>query len=49
MMRKPLASLLAALLALTSFSAFACPGDKAKQGIQSESAPMTPVPKPPKI
>lgn len=48
-MTKRLASLLAALLALTSTATFACPGDKAKQGIQSDGAPMTPVPKPPKI
>jgi hypothetical protein len=49
MMTKRLASLLAVLLALTATSTLACPGDKAKQGIQSDSAPMTPVPKPPKI
>jgi hypothetical protein len=48
-MTKPLASLLAVLLALTATAASACPGDKSKQGIQSDSAPMTPVPKPPKI
>jgi hypothetical protein len=44
-----LAGILAVLLALTSTAAFTCPADKTKQGIQSDSPPMTPVPKPPKI
>jgi hypothetical protein len=48
-MTKRLAGILAVLLALTSTTAFACPADKAKQGIQSDSGQMTPVPKPPKI
>lgn len=48
-MKKTFATLCAMLVALASTSAFACPGDKAKQGIQSDSGSMTPVPKPPKI